>query len=132
MNSHFGRSDIGMARKILVSPLSVTYKAVGSMLLLGIGIAVDVALVYYAGTHVYAVVVPKRVLDSLIESNELKLKIFEEIGIPVPHLKLVSSEVAGASGPHPHVSKLAFVGVTENDLKKIRGWLVRNEIQRRK
>ena len=62
----------------------------------------------------------------------LKLKIFEEIGIPVPHLKLVSSEVAGASGPHPHVSKLAFVGVTENDLKKIRGWLVRNEIQRRK
>ena len=60
---------------------------------------------------------------------------FDEIGIKVPLLKLLKCERIEAVPPSKdpvYESKLSFIGVPESDLKKIRAWLQREEIRRRK
>lgn len=64
----------------------------------------------------------------------LRSKIFEDIGIPLPLIKLNRCEKISDAGPQdlPYEVKFNFLGVPEPDLRKIRSWLQRQEIQRRK
>ncbi|MCM2323373.1 MAG: response regulator [Oligoflexia bacterium] len=58
--------------------------------------------------------------------------LFEEIGIPAPPLKLIQCEPLETTDPLAHEAKLAFVGLPEASLRKIRAWLHRQEaLQRR-
>lgn len=62
-------------------------------------------------------------------------RIFEEIGIRPPQLKFVSARPLGPELIEPGIayeSTYAFVGVPEEDLRRIRGWLKAREILRRK
>jgi CheY-like chemotaxis protein len=66
----------------------------------------------------------------------LKIRLFEEIGITMPELNRVKCDPM-AHGPDDapelkfHV-KMAFLGVPEDDLKKIRSWIQREAIKRKK
>ncbi len=60
--------------------------------------------------------------------------IFEEIGIQAPFFKMISCSRLEHRTPqgNQYEATFAFVGVPEQDLKKIRNWLNREEIRRRK
>jgi DNA-binding response OmpR family regulator len=68
---------------------------------------------------------------------KLRTDIFDNIGIPPPQRKLIRCDEAPATngpaaGTLPFEAKFALVGVPEPDLKKIRAWLQRQEIQQKK
>jgi DNA-binding response OmpR family regulator len=67
---------------------------------------------------------------------KLRTRLFEEIGISQPMLKLQLCERAEASSPafahFPWEARLSFVGTPESDLQKIRAWLQRQSALRRK
>ena len=60
--------------------------------------------------------------------------LFQSIGIPPPLLKLVSCRqvVFNNHKDSSFEAKFSFIGVPESELKKIRTWLHREEIRRRK
>jgi len=62
---------------------------------------------------------------------EIQGGLFEEIGIKAPLIKLISCSPIDR-GDFAYQSKFTFMGVPESDLKKIRAWLNREEIARRK
>lgn len=57
--------------------------------------------------------------------------LFEKIGIKAPMIKLVTCNTVSI-GDFSYLSKFTFMGVPESDLKRIRTWLYREEIRRRK
>lgn len=72
--------------------------------------------------------------DIRVLKYTVSTRLFAEMGIPIPQLTLVKcsrmeSEETADCG---YEAKFAFVGLTEADLKKIRNWLQRYAIQRRK
>jgi two-component system chemotaxis response regulator CheY len=68
----------------------------------------------------------------------LETPIFKEIGIVPPLMKISVGENKDAGSDHqmfadyPFEMLLTFVGINESDLKKIRAWMTRQEIQRKK
>ena len=61
--------------------------------------------------------------------------VFADIGIPPPLLRFLDCQLIERStgdGQLSFATRYAFVGVPEADLKKIRAWLQRQELQRRK
>jgi CheY-like chemotaxis protein len=66
-------------------------------------------------------------------SCESRSPVFAEIGIQAPLMKLLSCVPLGkARGNLAFEAKFSFAGVTESDLKKIRIWLQKEAIRRRK
>ncbi|MDR3608002.1 MAG: response regulator [Oligoflexia bacterium] len=67
---------------------------------------------------------------------ELASKLFSDIGIAPPLLRLIYSrkipEGAAISSDLPYEARYSFVGIPENDSRKIRAWLHRQAIERRK
>lgn len=63
----------------------------------------------------------------------LRTKIFHEIGIDVPHMKLINCELISGSPERGtgYEIKFAFIGVAEEDLRKIRAWIQKEAIKRR-
>jgi hypothetical protein len=67
------------------------------------------------------------------EIQGLDLDVFKEIGMPPPHLRQISSLAEEQpDGRAIQISRFSFVGVPEDDLKKIRLWLQRESARRRK
>jgi DNA-binding response OmpR family regulator len=61
--------------------------------------------------------------------------IFEEIGIKTPEMKIMRCEpsnVGSFSKAFPFEAVVSFMGVVENDLRKIRNWLKKQELRLRK
>jgi CheY-like chemotaxis protein len=72
--------------------------------------------------------------DSAIQ---LEIPLFKQIGIKLPILRLTScllkpAREAQSLVDFPYEAEFTFVGMTESDLKKIRTWLQKQEIQRKK
>ena len=66
---------------------------------------------------------------------DLTNKLFSDIGINAPYMRIVSCEdqVGLPSGKEYRFEiKLSFIGVIEDDLKKIRAWIQKQAIQNRK
>jgi CheY-like chemotaxis protein len=65
---------------------------------------------------------------------EIRATIFEEIGISPPLIKLITCGLVPSTDAREstYEAKFSFIGVPEPDLRKIRTWLNRVEIQRRK
>ena len=67
------------------------------------------------------------------ELQNLDLAIFKEIGISPPHLRQTSTLTEELTpGRSTHISHFSFVGLTEDDLKKIRIWMQKESARRRK
>jgi CheY-like chemotaxis protein len=65
----------------------------------------------------------------------LQNRLFDAIGIKVPLLVLIKCEQSSDvvdSKAYPFEAKFAFIGVIEEDLKKIRWWIQKQEIRRLK
>ncbi|MCM2276445.1 MAG: response regulator [Oligoflexia bacterium] len=62
----------------------------------------------------------------------LECGLFGEIGIPAPPLKLLQVRKLETGDARPYEHKLAFVGLPETSLTKIRAWLRRQEALQRK
>jgi DNA-binding response OmpR family regulator len=72
-----------------------------------------------------------------ITGLQIQTSLFKEIGIGIPMLKARSCELKFSTesqlfADFPYEVEFTFAGVTEPDLKKIRAWLQRQEIQRKK
>ncbi len=70
-----------------------------------------------------------------IGSTTFHSKLFDEIGIQVPYLSLVRCEQGPALADlkgFDYEASFSFVGVRESDLMKIRAWLQKEAIRRRK
>jgi CheY-like chemotaxis protein len=67
---------------------------------------------------------------------QLTARLFDEIGIGVPLLRLARCVPATTDTPAeralPFEARYVFVGIAEAELQKIRTWIQRQEIQRRK
>ncbi len=65
---------------------------------------------------------------------EMNAPIFDDIGITPPITKLISCVKAPpqTGENHNYIAKFSFVGVPEPELRKIRTWLNREEMRRRK
>jgi len=74
--------------------------------------------------------------ESRIQDRELAgldLPVFREIGIEPPHLRRISSIAQErADGKTVYQDRYSFMGLSENELKKIRLWLQRESSRRRK
>ncbi len=74
--------------------------------------------------------------ESRIQDREvvrLDLPLFREIGIDPPHMRRIASIAEErAEGKTLYQDRYSFVGLSENDLKKIRLWLQRESSRRRK
>jgi CheY-like chemotaxis protein len=65
--------------------------------------------------------------------SSARTSIFEEIGIRAPLMRLVSCEpLAAARSGLTHEAKFSFVALAEPELMKIRSWLQKEAIRRRK
>ncbi len=65
----------------------------------------------------------------------LKTKLFEDMGIGSPLLKVLKTDRLsdpGMMAEFPYEAKISFVGVQEADLKKIRTWLRAQELKKKK
>lgn len=63
--------------------------------------------------------------------------LFKHVGIAAPFLKMTSCELKYAKdvpdlADLPYEAEFTFIGIPESDLKKIRTWLQKQEIQRKK
>ena len=75
-----------------------------------------------------------------VEGNtpyEFNTPIFKQIGIAVPILKMTSCDLKPARevqslAEFPYEAEFSFVGISEAELMKIRAWLQKQEIQRKK
>ncbi|MCC7440076.1 MAG: response regulator [Bdellovibrionales bacterium] len=66
-----------------------------------------------------------------LETVELKARIFDEIGIERPLFRVLSAQpVEGDSKTYE--TRFSFMGVPEEDLRKIRAWIQKELIRRRK
>lgn len=66
---------------------------------------------------------------------EMRSPLYQEIGINPPIIKLMDcKEIMGLTETRelPYEAKFSFIGVPEPDLRKIRNWINREEIRRRK
>ena len=74
--------------------------------------------------------------ESRIQDREvlrLDLPLFREIGIDPPHMRRIASITEDRpEGKTIYQDRYSFVGLSENDLKKIRIWLQRESSRRRK
>jgi len=69
-------------------------------------------------------------LDGIIPEKsilQLDIPVFKNIGINPPHMRLVER-----TGEEPSLYRFSFVGLAEEDLKKIRVWLQRESTRRKK
>jgi len=66
---------------------------------------------------------------------QIRTPLFDEIGISPPIIKLVSCKaipMSLESRTYPYEAHFSLVGVLESDLRKIRIWINRESLQRRK
>jgi CheY-like chemotaxis protein len=72
-----------------------------------------------------------------VSGMKLGAAIFKDIGIPVPYLKLMRSDYLPQKdvptfSDYPYETEFSFAGIEEQHLKKIRAWLQKQEILRKK
>lgn len=62
----------------------------------------------------------------------LQSDVYSEIGIEPPLVRLVSCRENALDQDLPYTAQFSFIGITESDLMKIRSWVQRESIRRKK
>lgn len=73
--------------------------------------------------------------EAPLSSEAFESTVFKEIGISVPMLRFLSCEKVKPLAESPELEyevRLTFVGITEKELMKIRNWIQKRELRRRK